>query len=279
MFSLPVDFHAPPYPDRTCDRPGPLPPKAGPGLFFARKANRMAKKPARRAIKAPQPKAPATPADQDGATQRLADLMAFHQTKGRADQAPKPDYMACNHCVEPHSCSFEERCAFPKMADLPVPAPIGRPSDFTEELSTSLLQWMSEGRSVASWCAPEDRPNVATVWKWCIRYPEFGKAYALAREAQADAIFDETIDIADNSADDWVMTKDGPRFNGEAARRSQIRIDTRLKVAARLNPKKYSEKLDLMIEDKRPQTAEARTARIAELLALGAKQNDPADGV
>ena len=234
----------------------------------------MAKKPTRRAIKAPQPKAP-TPAEADGATKRLAALMAFHQTtKGRADQAPKPDYMACNHCVEPKVCSFEERCAHPKMADLPVPAPPGRPTTYTEELAASLLQWMTEGGSCASWCAQEGYPKVSTVFGWMNARPEFSKAYAHAREAQADAIFDQALDIADNSVDDWIETKDGPRFNGEAARRSQIRIDTRLKVAARLNPRKYSEKLDLVIDDKRPSTAEGRAARIAELLAMGAKTDD-----
>lgn len=155
-------------------------------------------------------------------------------------------------------------------ADDEEPGPkLGRPTRYTQELADDLLAWMADGKSVASWCREEGRPHVATVLRWTAAHLDFREAYARARELHADAIFDECVDIADNSADDWVETSRGRVFNGEAAARSRVRVETRMKVAARLNPRKYSEKLDLTIDDKRPATPEARLARIQELLALG----------
>lgn len=146
--------------------------------------------------------------------------------------------------------------------------PTTRPTGWDPALAESLIEHMGEGRSARSWCAEPDHWSFTQMLRHVEARPEFGAVYARAREAQADALFDDCVDISDNSADDWIETKSGRIFNGEAARRSQVRIDTRLKIAARLRPEKYSERFNHVVDDKRPATPEARQARIAELLAL-----------
>src|SRR5262249_9536395 len=73
----------------------------------------------------------------------------------------------------------------------------------------------------------------------------FREQYARAREAQADVLFDEILDIADNASNDWMQANDpnnpGWRQNSEAIRRSQLRIDTRKWMAGKLRPKKYGD--------------------------------------
>lgn len=70
-----------------------------------------------------------------------------------------------------------------------------------------------------------------------------------AREAQADAIFDEILDIADDGSNDWMERHDaeggsiGWKENGEAIGRSRLRIDARKWMAGKLRPKVYGEKL------------------------------------
>ncbi|MFL5018251.1 MAG: terminase small subunit protein, partial [Rhizobium sp.] len=74
--------------------------------------------------------------------------------------------------------------------------------------------------------------------------------YALAREIQADGFVDEMVEIADDRADDWIEKKNasgettGWQENGEAIRRSQLRIATRQWVAEKLRPKKYGSKVE-----------------------------------
>jgi hypothetical protein len=61
-----------------------------------------------------------------------------------------------------------------------------------------------------------------------------------AREAQADAIFDECLDIADDGSNDFMGEDE--KYNGDAVARSKLRVDTRKWMAGKLAPKKYGDK-------------------------------------
>jgi hypothetical protein len=126
--------------------------------------------------------------------------------------------------------------------------PAGRPSDYSQEIVDEICARLSDGQSLRSICKSENLPSTTTVCKWLAKYPEFADQYARAREAQADYIADEILDIADDSSNDW-MERDGLTVeNGESIRRSQLRIDARKWLAGKLRPKKYSDKL--MVESK-----------------------------
>ncbi len=74
-----------------------------------------------------------------------------------------------------------------------------------------------------------------------------------AKEFQAEAFAEELIDIADDGSNDWmqVFSKQEPGKaigwieNGEALRRSTLRVETRKWVMSRLLAKKCGDKLDL----------------------------------
>jgi hypothetical protein len=101
-------------------------------------------------------------------------------------------------------------------------------------------------------------PNKATVFRWLAANPSFSDQYARAREAQADSLADEMLDIADDGSNDWMEVKDregaimGWRENGEAMRRSQLRIDARKWLAGKLRPKKYGDKTLLGSDPENP---------------------------
>lgn len=128
---------------------------------------------------------------------------------------------------------------------------MARPSSYSVKVADAICERLAEGKSLNSICASDDMPHKATVFRWLSAYDEFRDQYARAREAQADALVDEMIDIADDGSNDWMEKRnaDGENIgwteNGEALRRSDIRIKTRQWVAAKLRPKKYGEKLAL----------------------------------
>ena len=63
-----------------------------------------------------------------------------------------------------------------------------------------------------------------------------------AREEQADKLFREIIEIADDASGDYVTTSDGKTIvDHENIQRSRLRVDTRKWAAARLAPKKYGD--------------------------------------
>jgi hypothetical protein len=94
-------------------------------------------------------------------------------------------------------------------------------------------------------------PSVTTIFKWLDQVPEFAKLYARAREAQGQLLADETLDIADESKEDYIkrLGYKGDEatweVNGEAIARSKLRIDTRKWHAAHLAPKKYGEQIQV----------------------------------
>lgn len=119
-------------------------------------------------------------------------------------------------------------------------------SAYTEEMAAEICARISNGRSLRSVCRDEDMPAQATVFKWLAAQPSFVEQYARAREAQADAIFDEILDIADDSGLDTSIGADGQvRVDGEAIARARLRVDARKWMAGKMAPKKYGDKLNL----------------------------------
>lgn len=129
----------------------------------------------------------------------------------------------------------------------------GRPSDFSDELAASICERIASGESLRSICLSDEMPSQTTIYRWLQddRYIQFREQYTHARELQADTIFDEILDIADDGSNDWMERRnsDGSTGdiveNGEALRRSQLRIDARKWMAGKLRPKKYGDKIDV----------------------------------
>lgn len=128
---------------------------------------------------------------------------------------------------------------------------MGRPSDFTPELADAICDRIADGESLRTICDDEDMPGKSTVFRWLAAHEQFRDQYAHAREAQADSLVDDMLPIADDARNDWMVKQNadgehvGWQENGDAIRRSQLRLETRKWIAARMQPKKYGDKLDL----------------------------------
>ena len=113
----------------------------------------------------------------------------------------------------------------------------------------TICERIANGESLRQIVEDDGMPASSTVFKWLSEDGAFSEQYASAREAQADAVFDDILSIADDARNDWMQRNHGDSVawveNGEALRRSQLRIDARKWMAGKLKPKKYGEKLDL----------------------------------
>lgn len=92
-------------------------------------------------------------------------------------------------------------------------------------------------------------PHWTAVYDWMEKNKEFSLRIAHARELGEEAIAQECLDIADTAKNDWMEAhgKDdvGYKLNGEHIQRSKLRIETRLKLLAKWNPRKWGDKVDL----------------------------------
>lgn len=161
------------------------------------------------------------------------------------------------------------------MADKDTTA-IGRPTKFSEELASKICARLMDGESLRTICLDPDMPARSTVHLWLASNSSFSDQYAIARDRQADTIFDEILDIADDGSNDWMEKRDeeggnlGWKENGESIQRSRLRVDARKWMAGKLRPKKYGDKLELEAGDN---LANAMAQIIAERRAKVAKLN------
>ncbi|MDZ7906536.1 MAG: hypothetical protein U5N55_12755 [Cypionkella sp.] len=125
-------------------------------------------------------------------------------------------------------------------------AKLGRkPYQWTSEVEQEIFDRISKGASVRSILVDDWLPCANVFYDRLAVDPDFTKRYLRAREAQADTIFEECLAIADSQEGDVVMRDGVEMVNHDNIARAKLRIDTRMRMAGKLRPKVYGDKLDL----------------------------------
>lgn len=127
---------------------------------------------------------------------------------------------------------------------------MARPSSYSVKVADTICERLAEGKSLNSICASDDMPHKATVFRWLSSHDDFRDQYARAREAQADVLFDEILDIANTPIEGTKtkLDKDGEVVEiskGDMIEHRRLQIDARKWMAGKLRPKVYGDKLDV----------------------------------
>lgn len=122
---------------------------------------------------------------------------------------------------------------------------MGRKTTYTDKAADEICSRIADGEPLRQICRDEHMPAWQTVYGWMEANADFAKRIARARELGYDAIAQECLDIADDKSSDTISTDNGDRANTEWIGRSKLRIETRLKLLAKWDPKRYGEKMDL----------------------------------
>ncbi len=123
----------------------------------------------------------------------------------------------------------------------------GRKSNYTKVIGEQICARVAEGENLRSICT-DLGIKWRAVYRWIKTNEAFAEAYQLARDVGEDAIASECLEIADNGRNDWMERQDdkgGPGwvFNGENVQRSKLRVETRLKLLAKWNPKRWGDRI------------------------------------
>jgi hypothetical protein len=149
---------------------------------------------------------------------------------------------------------------------------MARPSDYSIELASLICSRMAEGESVRSICRDPDMPAASTIFLWLARHSEFTEQYARAAEARAHGLAEEALEIADDGQNDTYEDDEGnKRTDQDVIARSRLRVDTRKWFAARLNPRKYGDKVEQTLVGDKEKPLEVRQI---ELVAVPVSKRD-----
>ena len=122
----------------------------------------------------------------------------------------------------------------------------GRPSLYTPELIDELCERLSKGEPMAQICRDDHMPAVPTINKWRLEDPDINSRVAQARDEGFDAIAQDCLNIADDNGKDTRITDKGVEVTDhDVIQRAKLRVETRLKLLACWDPKRYGNKVDL----------------------------------
>lgn len=116
----------------------------------------------------------------------------------------------------------------------------------TPEIAQTIIDGLSDGIPLRQ-LARLHGFSKSAFYDWVNDDAEFAGRIARAREIGFDAIADEALEIADDASNDWMKRQrqdgmDDDVLNSEHVQRSKLRIDTRLKLLAKWDPKRYGDK-------------------------------------
>ncbi|EFF2795816.1 DNA-binding protein [Escherichia coli] len=115
----------------------------------------------------------------------------------------------------------------------PAAKKTGRPHGYTEEKALEICELVADGQSINKISKLPGMPNRSTILKWFRDVPEFSTMYARAKEIGFEVLADEIIDLADAEVN----------TDKDQLRRHQLMIDTRKWLLAKLQPRKYGERV------------------------------------
>lgn len=138
----------------------------------------------------------------------------------------------------------------------------GRPTGYTIDLGKEICKRISQGETVRAICKDENMPCAASIYNWLLDddKKEFLDQYEKAKNIQAELMFEELLEIADDGSNDYMEVisaragglddEDAPvttikKLDSEHIQRSRLRTDVRKWYLSKVLPKKFGEKLDV----------------------------------
>lgn len=145
-------------------------------------------------------------------------------------------------------------------------APKGSGSKYTEEIADSICDLVSNGVNLRRVCRMEGMPSWRTIYNWVVERPEFASRLARAREMGYDSLAEEALEISNTphlgqkkvfssgaGEDDDSMTVTEEDMLGHR----KLQIETRLKLLAVWDPKRYGNKVQVGGDAENPIKIEA----------------------
>jgi len=130
----------------------------------------------------------------------------------------------------------------PVVVDPKIPR--GRPSLYSPELAHEICSRMAKGEALRRICRDENMPDHSTVIAWAMDDKDgFYNQYARAREIQAEHMFEEILEISDES--DRIVKTGEEKKSSAYAQNQRLKVDTRKWYLSKVLPKKFGEKVDV----------------------------------
>ena len=157
---------------------------------------------------------------------------------------------------------------------------------YSAELADEVCALVAEGKSLRQVTELTGMPSRRAVQYWLTRYPDFKEKYECAMMLLGEFWAHEIIEIADDTAGDYVITEDGRRVvDHENINRARLKVDARKWLLSKILPNRYGDRVTADVnvgvgpEALRGMPEEKKRARVMELLAFAATLQVPTETI
>lgn len=128
---------------------------------------------------------------------------------------------------------------------------MARPYNFSDEekesIITEICNRVINEKTSFNIAVEESQINYATFFNWMVKSDKLKELYNYAREVRADVLFEEIVTIADTPIDGEktkISEKGIEIIKGDMTEHRKLQIDARKWVVAKMQPKKYGDRID-----------------------------------
>jgi hypothetical protein len=143
---------------------------------------------------------------------------------------------------------------------------------YSPELADQICALVAEGNSLRAILDMPGMPCRRVVLYWLYDRQDFREKYEIARMLQAEVWSHEILEIADDSAGDFIINERGERVvDHENINRARLRVDSRKWLLSKLLPKKYGDRVTADVTVRR----NLRELSDSELLQIVGRSGEP----
>ena len=148
---------------------------------------------------------------------------------------------------------------------------MGRPPGISpypnkEQIKDDLTTWISQGKTLREFCRQKGMPSNTVIYDWERDDPEFASRIAHARVIGHEAIAEECATLADTEPLAVFDEAGNKRFDPGSIQWRKMQIETRLKLLAKWNPKKYGDRTVVAGDEDAPLAVEVSFGVFDEVL-------------
>ena len=145
-----------------------------------------------------------------------------------------------------------------KMGETPYPN--------REKIKEAVVNWISDGKTLQDFCRQEGMPAFRTIYNWQAEDKVFDANIVRARDIGHDSIAEDCLRLADKEPLEVFDEAGNKRYDPGSIAWRKMQIETRTKLLAKWNPKKYGDKTILAGDDTAPIAVEVSFDIFGELL-------------
>ena len=124
---------------------------------------------------------------------------------------------------------------------------MGRPPGDTiypnkEQIKDEIVTWIAQGKTLREFCRQDGMPSFVAVYDWLRDDKNFDLRFMRARDAGHDVIAEECAALADMEPLAVFDEAGNKRYDPGSIAWRKMQIETRVKLLAKWNPRKYGDK-------------------------------------